>query len=293
MVTSLLRHSAVLIFFVSVVSAQVPNNGFESWVGNEPDGWVTSNAAPIAITISPSTTAHSGTYSARGDVAAIPAAAITLQPVLQSGPGGTGFSFTTRAAAFDGFFQFVPTGGDRLGINVLLFVGGVDGTAIASAASVPSAILSSWTEISVPFIYYGGENPDVCIIQLQIIGPGTGQDAAAHIGSYFLVDDLTLSGVTDIGQQNTSEPVNFRLEQNYPNPFNPSTTIDFSIPVRAQTRLVVFNTLGEEVAVIVNGELESGKHSVRFNAAGLPSGTYFYRLIAGASMNTGKMNLLK
>jgi hypothetical protein len=292
MITSILRYSAFLILFGSITYAQIPNNGFETWGGNVPDGWVTSNT-PVATTITPSATAHSGSYSARGDVAVIPAAAITIQPVLQSGPGGTGFTYTQRAAAFDGFFQFVPTGGDRLAINVALYAGGVGGTPIASAALASSTTMSSWTEISVPFIYFDSGNPDVCIIQLQIVGPGTGPDAAPHFGSYFLVDDLSLTGATDIGQAETSVPANFRLEQNFPNPFNPSTTIDFSLPARAQTRLAVYNTLGQEVAALVNGELESGRHSVRFDATGLPSGTYFYRLTAGANMHTGKMNLLQ
>jgi hypothetical protein len=153
--------------------------------------------------------------------------------------------------------------------------------------------MSSWTEISVPFIYFGSENPNVCDIQFQIVGPGTGLNAAPHAGSYFLIDDLAFTGTTDIPQGNSGEPLSFRLGQNFPNPFNPSTTIDFLLPARARARLVVYNTLGQEVAVLVNGELEFGIHSARFDATGLPSGIYFYRLTAGANMRTGKMNLLQ
>jgi hypothetical protein len=290
MITSILRYSTILILFASITYAQIPNNGFETWTDNVPDGWVTSNN-PLATTISPSTTAHSGMYSARGDVVAIPAAVI--QPVLQSGPDGMGFTYTQRAAAINGFFQFISTGGDRLAINVILYTGGVAGTPIASAASAASTTMSSWTEISIPFTYFSGENPDVCIIQFQIIGPGTGLEAFPHPGSYFLIDDLALTGATDIRQENSSEPLNFQLDQNFPNPFNPSTTIDFSLPARTRARLAVYNTLGQEVAVLVNGEMESGRHSVRFDATGLPSGTYFYRLTTGENMHTGKMNLLK
>lgn len=68
------------------------------------------------------------------------------------------------------------------------------------------------------------------------------------------------------------------LEQNYPNPFNPSTTISYALPHRSYVKLTVFNTLGQQAATLVNGEVEAGYHQVTFNAGGLASGVYFYRL---------------
>jgi len=88
-------------------------------------------------------------------------------------------------------------------------------------------------------------------------------------------------------------PVNFALHQNHPNPFNPVTTISFSLPLKSKVELVVYNVLGESVIRLVNGEKEAGKHSVEFDAAGLPSGVYFYRLQAGEFVETKKMLLLK
>ncbi len=79
-----------------------------------------------------------------------------------------------------------------------------------------------------------------------------------------------------------STPPRFALAQNYPNPFNPSTTIRFSVPQRTRVLLSVFNTLGQEVTRIVEGELEAGPHEVRFDAGNLASGVYFYRLQAAA-----------
>ena len=87
-------------------------------------------------------------------------------------------------------------------------------------------------------------------------------------------------------------PVQFALYQNYPNPFNPSTTIRYGLPHKSAVQLTVFNTLGQRVAVLQNGEQEAGYHEVRFDASGLSSGVYFYRIIAGDFVQTCKLLLL-
>ena len=88
-------------------------------------------------------------------------------------------------------------------------------------------------------------------------------------------------------------PLTFALEQNYPNPFNPSTNIKYSVPENGFVKLSIYNLVGEEVSVLVNGQVEAGFYEVTFNAANLPSGAYFYRLQAGNSVQIKKMTLLK
>ncbi len=88
-------------------------------------------------------------------------------------------------------------------------------------------------------------------------------------------------------------PVEFRLEQSYPNPFNPSTTINFSIPSSSFVFLKIYDVNGKEVAVIIKKELPEGNHSIKWNAADLSSGVYFYRLEAGNFSATKKLLLLK
>ncbi len=87
-------------------------------------------------------------------------------------------------------------------------------------------------------------------------------------------------------------PATCRLEQNYPNPFNPSTTIRYGLPNRSRVILAVFNTLGQRVALLQNGEQEAGYHEAKFDANGLSSGVYFYRLSAGEFMQTKKLLLV-
>ncbi|MGA2624739.1 MAG: SBBP repeat-containing protein [Bacteroidota bacterium] len=88
-------------------------------------------------------------------------------------------------------------------------------------------------------------------------------------------------------------PTQYRLEQNYPNPFNPVTTINYQLPKQSHVTLKVFDVLGREVATLVNGEQAAGYKSVRWNAANMPSGIYFYRMNAGIYTDTKKLLLLK
>ena len=92
---------------------------------------------------------------------------------------------------------------------------------------------------------------------------------------------------------NTSKPFAFALNQNYPNPFNPSTTISYSIPEKSFVTIKIFNVLGNEVASLVNNQVEAGEHNVQFNAMGLSSGVYFYTIQAGNFSATKKLMLLK
>ncbi len=100
-------------------------------------------------------------------------------------------------------------------------------------------------------------------------------------------------GVTAVNNEGEEIPVSFSLLQNYPNPFNPSTTIKFSTPQTSDASLVVFNALGQKVASLLNERMNAGNHSVNFNAEGLSSGVYFYRLTAGSFKSVKKLTYLK
>jgi photosystem II stability/assembly factor-like uncharacterized protein len=85
----------------------------------------------------------------------------------------------------------------------------------------------------------------------------------------------------------------FMLHQNFPNPFNPSTVVRYVLPASGYTSLKVYNLLGQEVATLVNGDLESGTYETHWNAAGLPSGVYVYRVTNGTTSLSRTMLLLK
>jgi hypothetical protein len=91
----------------------------------------------------------------------------------------------------------------------------------------------------------------------------------------------------------TGVPKDFVLHQNYPNPFNPSTTIVFEIPSSSNVKLVIYDMLGKEDIVLVNGYLRAGIYQVSLSMTTLSSGVYFYSLTADGYKNVKKMILLK
>ena len=85
----------------------------------------------------------------------------------------------------------------------------------------------------------------------------------------------------------------YNLEQNYPNPFNPNTMIKYNLDKPNYIKLTIFNLTGQEIATVVNGFQTSGVHEINWQAEGLPSGIYFYRLQAGDFSDTKKLILQK
>jgi len=111
------------------------------------------------------------------------------------------------------------------------------------------------------------------------------QYAQVDIGAHELVQS---SGLTE-----SAIPVATSLSQNYPNPFNPETTINFALAKNAQVNLTIFNSKGEVVKTLVNSSIQAGYHSVNFNAVGLNSGVYFYKLTTPESSFMKKMLMVK
>jgi len=111
-----------------------------------------------------------------------------------------------------------------------------------------------------------------------------------YAGSTFYPFTWTdLSSVHETNEQIRS----FSLSQNYPNPFNPTTTITYKIPNENFVTLKIYNSLGEEITTLVNEVKQAGNYTVEFNGSSLPSGVYFYRLIAGNFVASKKMILMR
>ncbi len=96
-----------------------------------------------------------------------------------------------------------------------------------------------------------------------------------------------------VSVESTSFITDYVLEQNYPNPFNPSTTIKFGLPEKSNVVLTVYNSLGAEVATLVNEVREAGSYEIEFNADDFSSGIYYYKIASGNFVETKKMILLR
>ena len=102
--------------------------------------------------------------------------------------------------------------------------------------------------------------------------------------------DLNTIGITRIG---IAIPADFSLSQNYPNPFNPSTTIKFGVPKRENITIKIFDISGKIITEIVKGEFEPGEYSIKFDAANLSSGVYFYNIRTDTKSITKSMLIVK
>ncbi|HSW54267.1 MAG TPA: T9SS type A sorting domain-containing protein [Ignavibacteriaceae bacterium] len=101
---------------------------------------------------------------------------------------------------------------------------------------------------------------------------------------YMYYEDVIVTVEDDL-----TMPVSFKLEQNYPNPFNPTTIIKFGVPVRSNVIIKIYDLLGSEVKTIANEEMDAGWYERTFNAAGLSSGVYIYRIEAAMLENQSEI----
>ncbi len=107
-------------------------------------------------------------------------------------------------------------------------------------------------------------------------------------------DTLTVSGkgspVVGIDRDKTQIPKEFALQQNYPNPFNPSTEIRFALPITSRVSLIIYDVVGREISVLVDGNVEAGYYTVRWNASSMAGGIYFAKFRAYDQMGNQKFS---
>jgi len=126
-------------------------------------------------------------------------------------------------------------------------------------------------------------------------------DKGLAVGSYsYRLKQIDLDGTFEYSpviEVDVSTPDHYTLYQNYPNPFNPVTTIEYSLPEKADVTISIYNTLGELVTTLVNGTMEAGYQKASFNASAFTSGTYIYQMKAVGEgktfTDTKKMVLIK
>jgi hypothetical protein len=162
---------------------------------------------------------------------------------------------------------------------------------------------SAWTDLPGAFLPGHGTTtePNVYLYDDRQAGPGSWQYRLRQVdndGTAHFSEAIAVNLVTSVEQANI--PTAFALDQNFPNPFNPSAVIRYAVAgARGQglgtshVRLVVYDLLGREVAVLVDENKAPGNYEVTFSAANLASGVYFCRLVAGEFVAVRKMTLAR
>ena len=104
---------------------------------------------------------------------------------------------------------------------------------------------------------------------------------------------ITNENINSIEVSGIAKPAAYELSQNYPNPFNPATMIRFGLPENTRVRLTIYNQIGEQVAELVNGQMEAGYHQITWNASTMSSGVYFYEIKTEKFRSVKKLILMK
>ncbi len=171
-------------------------------------------------------------------------------------------------------------------ILFILFLG------MANAADINTI----WAQFQIARSVIGNGSTTISNSEFQItgtvgqpaIGTGSTQNIIHQAGFWSGLDFITaVEPIPDV------VPAVFRLDQNYPNPFNPVTTIQFSVPKTAQVSIKLYDILGREVATLLDERMTTGEYKLQFEAAGLASGLYFYRMQSEGFVQSRKLTLLK
>jgi hypothetical protein len=138
----------------------------------------------------------------------------------------------------------------------------------------------------------GGSKPDVAVsstamhvVWTELVGGNQGTFRIFYRRGHFTP--------ADVKERRSEIPLSVTLYENYPNPFNSKTEIRFRITDYGLVHLKVYDVLGREMATLVNERKDAGEHTVGWNAGGLPSGVYYYRLFAGDRTKTKKALLIR
>ena len=199
---------------------------------------------------------------------------------------GSGTSNLISNGNYDIFFaKYAPNGN-------FIWANGMGGTSIDQGNSI--AIDESGNIfVAGNFKYTVDFDPGIGTFNLTA-GGSTGSD------DIFIAKYLPDGLLTDVDEIDNNIPIAFELNQNYPNPFNPSTKIRYTIPnvtlsgvEGSRVQLKIYDVLGNEVATLVDENKSAGSYEVNFDAEGLTSGIYFYKLQAGSFVQTKKMILIK
>lgn len=202
---------------------------------------------------------------------------------------------SVEVIARDGNLYFDSENNGLFGINVHLKV---DQTISYGDPATPEGLMSAVNATQEHLKIGVASSEDITGRFLTI--PITQYSGGDELGITYYINNVRTEykvdmteAMTDINEGLSVLPQQYELLQNYPNPFNPRTQIRYTIPVASQVRLEVYNSVGQKVMMLVDGQQLAGRHQVSFDASGLSSGVYLYKLSTPGFLQTKKMLLIK
>ncbi len=277
-----MKKNLLFIYFACVVSATyaqnpVPNPSFESWTSGEPDSWLTNNIPGSAIFVTQVSPGNTGSSAARGDVMTITPPGLVLSPYLASTDNSAnGFPVNKAYGTLSCYYKFNSAGGDMLQIAVAME--DAAGNGVGAGSVVISNSTANFTLVNIPIIYIDTANVAKCTIVFSI-ADGTGN---SHMNSYYIVDDVSLSGSVGINELSNS---NIQSMSVMPNPASTQISVSYSLSQVNDAELSLTDMTGRKVQTMNLNNLSSGKHSIQMDVSSLKEGLYLCRLTtADASM---------
>ncbi len=271
--------TALLFTGMSALAQDLPNGGFEEWANGVPTGWSANNIGPLSLfPVTQSADAHSGSSAARGEVLPPPSGSQDpYAPVLQN----LGAAISSNPGALTGWYKFdATTAVTQFAVSITLLDAGSGFVGIGLLTITDEA--SGYTQFSVPIDYgFGNGNPAVS----AVVSIGLGAEGEnPGVGSWFVVDDLALTTGTSVQELDLG---GVSVGQPYPQPVASELSIPVELASAQVLILEVLDTRGSRVAVLFNGMLAAGAHTLSWSPeTTLANGPYVVRVRGAYSTTT-------
>lgn len=264
---------AAILFTALKLSAQVPNGGMENWTIGSPDSWYCTNVPTLVTNITQETPPYSGTYGAKGEV--ILYTGSPYSPLLSSvDMSFNGFAISQSYANFSFYYKMNITG--TAVFEAMASLWDASGGWVADAGQFFTAgTVNSYTQANFTFSYGSTNAPVECIIIFSVHDTLGGD---APVGNYFVVDDITLSGVASVNEQNGG----ISFAHVFPTPASDWVTVTHNDAVNGKTEVTVYDLLGNVVKNF-SAATAGTRFEQKFSVAGLPAGIYPVRITSGKS----------
>lgn len=267
----------------------IPNPGFETWMGNQPEEWFTSNlpdgAGDNVLPVSPG---HYSDHALKGTVIPLPGSPeFPFVPLLESNTNDFGFPVNERFPYVSLYYKFQPASPEDA-LNIFVGILDDEGTVFGGGFSEITASSDTFSLLNIP-LTYGPGVPYRAFLTITIVN--NGPSGLPAMGSSFTLDNLEMGNGLSTATELKDPTV--QITAISPNPADSTVQIAFDLKQSSTVSLRLYNSAGQQVSDIFTGHLESGSHLQSANIEDLPNGMYVCRLFTTTGSIASKINVQK